>query len=276
MKRGAAVVLASFLFLTPALACEKHRAAAAVEKAPYTLKALSPEVLTPGEQATLRVALGNTDGTPVVADSLVVAHTEKFHLLLISADFKEYHHIHPQPVAGTPGVYEAPFTPNQTAFRLWADITPPGGQAYVPGTMGTLEKKPAIDLKPTGRANSGQISALIETPTFNAGEDAVVRIALRDADGKPLAGAEPYLGALGHLVGFSVDGKRILHAHPVDETYPASGVLSFHVNAPQSGIWKLFLQVQQNGAVHTLPFTVAVARSSVKPVKAKGDQHDHH
>lgn len=278
MKTGVTFALTFLLLSMPVLACEKHRAmtAADQQRAPYTLRVLSPETLIPGQNATVKLTLNNPDNTPIDESMLAIVHEKKMHLLIISGDFKEYHHIHPQQVTGESGVYEATFTPKKTGFYLWTDVTPPGGQAYVATMLGTLAKKSDIDLKPQQQASSTGITASIADATLIAGSDAQIQIALRDDAGKPLTLVEPYLGALGHLVGFSVDGKRILHAHPVDDEYPASGVLSFHVNAPHSGIWKLFLQVQQNGTVHTFPFTVAVARAAVKPVNTKGGQHDHH
>ena len=68
-----------------------------------------------------------------------------------------------------------------------------------------------------------------------------------------------YLGAGGHLVALREGDLAFLHVHPEDD--PAAwtaGRVSFQTTFPTAGRYRLFLQTQVAGAVHTAAFTQEV------------------
>jgi hypothetical protein len=71
-----------------------------------------------------------------------------------------------------------------------------------------------------------------------------------ERDGRPVTDLQPYLGALGHLVMLRAGDLAYLHTHPDAER------LSFGLEAPPPGDYRLYLQFQHAGAVHTAAFTV--------------------
>jgi hypothetical protein len=76
------------------------------------------------------------------------------------------------------------------------------------------------------------------TVSVETGRDATVNFPLTDGGGKPVTDLEPYMGARGHLVVLSADGKESVHAHP-DEGGKAGGeMVSFGVHFPAAGVYK--------------------------------------
>lgn len=67
-------------------------------------------------------------------------------------------------------------------------------------------------------------------------------------DGKPIE-TEPYLGAGGHLVALREGDLAFLHVHPNDE-----GV-AFEADLEPDTRYRLYLQFQHEGKVHTAEFT---------------------
>ena len=68
-------------------------------------------------------------------------------------------------------------------------------------------------------------------------------------DGKPVE-TEPYLGAGGHLVALREGDLAYLHVHPVD-----GGGVEFETELDPDSRYRLYLQFQHEGEVHTAEFT---------------------
>ena len=65
---------------------------------------------------------------------------------------------------------------------------------------------------------------------------------------------QDYLGAKGHLVALREGDLAFLHVHPDADR------LRFGATFPGAGRYRLFLQFQVDGQVHTAAFTQAVGR----------------
>jgi hypothetical protein len=72
-------------------------------------------------------------------------------------------------------------------------------------------------------------------------------------DGRPVAIGD-YLGAKGHLVALREGDLAFLHVHPDERS------LRFEATFPTAGRYRLFLQFQVDGRVHTAEFTREVGR----------------
>jgi hypothetical protein len=88
-------------------------------------------------------------------------------------------------------------------------------------------------------------------------------------DGKPVTDLQPYLGAYGHLVALRAGDLAYLHVHPDGapddgKTPPGPGI-TFYAEVPSRGDYRLFLDFQHAGAVHTVDFT---ARAGEKTAPA--------
>jgi hypothetical protein len=72
-------------------------------------------------------------------------------------------------------------------------------------------------------------------------------------DGRPVA-VQDYLGAKGHLVALRQGDLAFLHVHPDEDS------LRFMATFPTAGTYRLFLQFQTGGRVHTAALTQEVSR----------------
>jgi hypothetical protein len=72
-------------------------------------------------------------------------------------------------------------------------------------------------------------------------------------NGRPVA-VQDYLGAKGHLVALRQGDLAFLHVHPDEDR------LRFMATFPTAGRYRLFLQFQVDGRVHTAAFTQEVSR----------------
>ena len=72
-------------------------------------------------------------------------------------------------------------------------------------------------------------------------------------DGRPVK-LDKYLGAKGHLVALREGDLAFLHVHPDERS------LRFEATFPSAGRYRLFLQFQVDGRVHTAAFTHEVSR----------------
>jgi hypothetical protein len=77
------------------------------------------------------------------------------------------------------------------------------------------------------------------------------------ADGSPLTDLERYLGAYGHLVVLREGDLGYVHVHPEDQL--SGGAVKFWLAAPSPGRYRMFLDFQRAGTVHTAAYTLVVA-----------------
>ncbi len=210
-----------------------------------------------GQPARISFRIVDHDGD-VVRDGFQVEAERRLHLIIARRDLTGYQHLHPTkavdgtwstpvtlPVAGTYRVF-ADFQRDGVKHVLAADLTVPG--SYTPEALPTPAPSAAVD----GFTVSLQHDAL------RAGKEGDLDFTVL-RDGKPVAGIEPYLGARGHLVALREGDLAYLHVHPHDGRQPA-GVVPFSADFVSAGRYRLFLQFQVAGHVHTAAFTVEVTR----------------
>ena len=102
-----------------------------------TAKIHTDQPLVPGQRVKGFLDLNKMDGASVGPPDLIVAHTERIHLLLIDSTLTDYHHEHPQ-VSRVPGEYPFSFTPQKPgSYLAWVDVRarPWGLQEYVTTTI---------------------------------------------------------------------------------------------------------------------------------------------
>ena len=208
-----------------------------------------------GQPATISFRIVGRDGE-VVRDGFQVEAERRLHLIIARRDLTGYQHLHPteavdgtwstpvtMPVAGTYRVF-ADFQRDDVKHVLAADLTVPG--AYLPSPL------PA----PATTAITEGFTVSLQHEELRAGEEGDLDFTVL-RDGRPVAAIEPYLGARGHLVALREGDLAYLHAHPHDDEQPA-GAVPFSADFASSGRYRLFLQFQVEGVVHTAAFTVEV------------------
>jgi hypothetical protein len=220
---------------------------------------LVPETtsLRAGVPGTVRFRVRGPDGAPVT--KFAVVNESRLHLLIVRRDLSGYQHLHPS--LGEDGVWSTPLTlagagawravadfavvganGAQTAFTLGVDLIVAG--AYTPQALPDPARESVV----------GGLTVTYEgTPQRGSTAPLTMRVF---RDGAPVAGLEPYLGTLGHLVVFRLGDIGYLHVH-ADPPMSTSQV-RFWLTAPSPGTYRMFFDFKLDGRVRTAAFTVVV------------------
>jgi hypothetical protein len=183
-----------------------------------------------------------------------VEHTKRMHLILARRDLTGFQHLHPEQARDgtwTTAVRLA----DAGSYRLLADFSH-RGEARTLATDLRVDGPAALEPLPAPRATAvsdGGFDVRLDAASARPGEEATLRFTITN-DGAPVQ-TEPYLGAGGHLVALREGDLAFLHVHPQEGEDAAVG---FDVTFPTEGRYRLFLQFQHAGRVHTVAFTQEV------------------
>jgi hypothetical protein len=188
------------------------------------------------------------DGRPVTRFAIV--HEKPLHLIVLRHDLTGYQHVHP--TMAPDGTWTVALSlPAPGPYRAYADFT----------ALDAAGKQNAVvlgvDLPAGGAAASAQPDEGLTVShegslTVGVAEPLLFRVTRH---GAPVT-LQPYLGAYGHLTVIRPDDLAYLHIHP--EPGLADGAARFWIAAPSTGTFRLFLDYQVDGKVHTAEFSVTV------------------
>jgi hypothetical protein len=219
----------------------------------------TPTPLTAGQAAMLsfQPQQADDDKAPV---PLATVHEKKMHLIVVSKDLGEFYHEHPEFKAS--GRYDVPFTFKAGGdYVLFQDYQPEGSGHQ----LGRQEVSVAGSKKAPAQFNAdalqwtkdGYQATLAFDKPVQVGQSLALSINL-SRNGQPVADLDNYLGALGHMVVISQDTKQYLHVHPQDQADKGPKI-GFQTMFEQAGLYRVFLQFNHGGQIHTADFTVNVA-----------------
>lgn len=215
--------------------------------------------LTAGAADEFRFTVQGLDRQTV--KTFAIVHEKPLHLIVVRRDLSGYQHLHP--AMAPDGTWTVPLTlPTPGIWRAYADFTAvddaTGGQ--IPATLG-VDLVAEGDYTPTplpAPAREATVDGFVTTyegtPQVGAAQPLLFRVF---TDGAPVAGLERYLGAYGHLVVVRDGDLGYVHVHPEPEL--AGGAIKFWLTAPSPGRYRMFLDFQVAGQVHTAEFTVLIA-----------------
>jgi hypothetical protein len=138
------------------------------------------------------------------------------------------------------------------SYRLFADFSHDGEPQTLATDLrvdGTADLRPLPEPEPTAVSDGGY-QVRLAAGQARPGQEADLRFTITK-DGVPVE-TEPYLGAGGHLVALRDGDLAFLHVHPMDDS------VRFAATFPTEGRYRLFLQFQHEGRVHTVAFTQEV------------------
>jgi hypothetical protein len=184
-------------------------------------------------------------------------HDYPLHLFVVSEDFRDFQHIHPQ-MDGR-GDWTVPWRAAQRGrYFVYGDFLPAGGAPQMLQRTISVE---ASSRRKKVEAEELRATLSTSTPGLRTGDEARITIALTDAkNGAPVTDLQTYLGAWGHLFVLHEGRDEALHAHPDSTSTTAGGpTIAFDVLFPRPGTYHLWMQVQRRGAIVTLPFVVRVS-----------------
>ncbi len=203
-----------------------------------------------------------------------VTHTKQMHVIVVRKDLANFQHVHPEFNADSGRFTLKDLTfPAEGDYRIFADFAAEGGQkdsmgmplaitlsedvkvgtSYIQAPLGTEEKSKTF---------GGMQVNLMTHSALKAGEEAMVMFNLSQG-GKPVTDLQEYLGALGHAVVLREGNLDFIHAHPMEDSISnQNGTVSFMINFPEAGRYKIFTQFQRAGKVITTDFVVSVEEGS--------------
>ena len=205
-----------------------------------------------------------------------LTHTKVLHLIVVRKDLAYFQHVHPEfdPATGMFTIKDLTF-PVDGQYRIFADFAATGGQMDAMGMpLTTVDSEDVavgnvanyspqqIGTEETTKTFDGMTAKLATHGTLTSGADNILMFNL-SVNGKPVTDLQPYLGALGHAVVLREGNLDYIHAHPIEDvTAKQSGTVSFMVDFPEAGTYKIFTQFQRNGKVITTDFVVTVVQGS--------------
>jgi hypothetical protein len=194
----------------------------------------------PGIAAALRFRIVDAHGDPV--HDFDVEHTKRMHLIVVRRDMTGFQHLHPELAAdGTWSVDLKLIDPG--SYRVFADFSHEGEKQTL---ASDLRVDGAAELRPlAGPSNVARVDG------YEVHRDGLDFTITRD--GRAVT-PDPYLGARGHLVALREGDLAYLHVHPEEDA------VAFSADFPTPGRYRLFLQFQDGGRVHTAEFTNEVAQ----------------
>lgn len=208
--------------------------------------------LDAGQTNRFSFTIGGPEGRPLTAYERL--HDRELHLIVVSSDLAEFHHVHPTRDGGGTWAIDLPSL-QPGAHRAYADFQPRGGEQLTLGVNLTVPGQVPAPTK-LGERHTVEVDdyqvALSGDP--KPGVDSEVTITVR-RDGEVIT-TEPYLGAAGHLVAIRDGDLAYLHVHPLDDE-PA-GPVRFAVEVPSAGTYGMYFDFSVDGVVRTAAFTTVI------------------
>ncbi len=210
------------------------------------------------------------------------------HMIIVRKDLNVIIHRHP-PI-GADGTFSQTITfPKPGPYRMVLDVYPaePAGAGGVNGfaqtnyqLFGNFDVKGAYKPTPLGAPSSiatvdgyhFKIVKIVPSP-LKAIQSALVYMTVTDPNGKPVT-LTPWYGALAHAIFFHKGRFEYFHTHvcspgaggctsvfggsKVVGSSATPGHLTVGVLLPDSGTWRLFLQMKAGGKILSAPFVLPV------------------
>jgi len=184
--------------------------------------------------------------------------TKLMHFYLVRSDLTGFQHVHPTMAAD--GTWTAPLTAAQPgSYRVYAQFVVKGadevlGQSVtVPGSATTSAlAAPSV----TTEVDGYTLTVGGDKPMAGMTHQLTISVA---KDGQPVTDLQPYLDTYAHLTAFHAGDLAFAHLHPQGAVNGDHGgpKLTFEAMLPKSGDWRLFVQFQTGGVLHTAAVTVA-------------------
>ena len=216
--------------------------------------------VTAGQPSTYSFRITQPGGATLT--SYQVEQTKQLHFYLVRSDLTGFEHLHPTLTAdGTWTVTVDPGTAG--SYRVFTQF-----QALTAGKVTPLVLSQPLTV--TGPPTSDQPlpapTSTTETDgyqvtlsgTITSGADSTLTIQVSH-DGQPVTDLQPYLGVYAHLTAFHQGDLAFAHLHPTGTVDGDHGgpTLTFHTAFDKPGQYRVFIQFQTTGTLHTAEVTMA-------------------
>ena len=221
----------------------------------------------------LSFELFGQDGHAFDESLLKITHEKKMHFILVSNDFSNYQHLHPE-FKNNLWQVDVALDAN-TGYQAYVDIDSNEDGAETlrfPVLVGTPTAKAKVSQRETTLSKDGVQVKMSASNGFVTGKENEVTFSITQ-NGKTI-NPENYLGAKGHVVALGDDPNTFIHGHPSED---GDSEAHFAFMFEKTGTYTLFAQFQVGGVVRTYPFTITVGGGSATgaaPID-ESQPHDH-
>ncbi|MEU1510421.1 hypothetical protein [Kitasatospora sp. NPDC005748] len=231
----------------------------AAEQDGYRLDLRSAE-LPAGRATACSFTITGPDGGPVT--DFAEHQGKKLHFYAIRSDLTGFQHLHPTMAAdGTWTADLSALAPGD--WRLYTSFLPNtgprAGELVLSRTVTVPGAAPAVPLPaPAGSTTVDGYTVDLRSEPM-AGAHRLTATVSRD--GRPVTDLQPYLDSYAHLTAFHQGDRALAHLHPTDRVDGEHGgpTLTFMALLGAPGNWRVFLQFQTAGQLHTAELTLNVA-----------------
>jgi hypothetical protein len=198
---------------------------------------------------------------PVSASELAITHERKLHMLVFDAGLKEFIHEHPE-YNEKDGVWSVSLSINTSGtYKVWMQGELTSGDEFTTGEeLKVTDGKPAnavpTSLDPSNKGAEGNSAVELSYRGLKANKMAMIDMIFSRTDGSKLE-LTPFLGAIAHVVATPLDGKSLIHVHPMDGHEPHKGMI--HAMFPKAGDYRLWVQFVDAGNMRVIPLSVRVS-----------------
>lgn len=188
-----------------------------------------------------------------------IDQTKKLHFYLVRSDLTGFAHLHP--TMAPDGTWTATLPALRPGkWRAYVSATPSGAKPVLLSTPITVagQAKDVPLPQPSQTADvDGYRLTVSGKPMSGMADEVTARI---DERGKPVTDLQPYLDSYAHVSAFHAGTMAFAHLHPQGPVHGAHGGpnLRFHAEFPSPGQWRVFLQFQVAGRLHTAALTMLV------------------
>jgi hypothetical protein len=216
--------------------------------------------VTAGRPGTIRFQIVGSDGTPVT--TFADDQTKQMHFYVVRSDLTGFQHVHPSMAAdGTWSASLAALPPG--SYRMYASFIAASGDKQTalmlgePFTVaGAVTPVPLPAVASTAHVDGYTLTFAGHTVTGLAGNLTLTVT----KDGKPVTDLQPYLESYAHVSAVHAGDLAFAHLHPDGEVNGDHGgpTLSLNTTFGKTGDWRLFVQFQTGGVLHTAAVTLNV------------------
>jgi hypothetical protein len=231
----------------------------------------NPDRIEAGKEVELALTPRDESDSTVVVE-LQETHEKLIHVIAVNEELTWFDHIHAEP--DNTGAYKVRETfPAAGKYLVYADYKSTVGgpqtdrlQLDVVGnkkTSSTRQHQAKIESETDGYSLSIQNGSNLKTGSVSLP-------ILLEKDGKKVerADIENYLGAVAHIILIGQNDKAFVHIHP--ESTDISPIHA-HADISKPGVYRMWVQFQTNGKVHTADFTLNFEQGA----KTKEASHRH-
>jgi hypothetical protein len=215
-----------------------------------------------GQASVYRFQIIQAGGSPLTRYQ--TEQTKLLHFYLVRNDLTGFEHLHSALAAD--GTWTVRVRPAKAgSYRVFTQFTGlPAGEpvSLVLSWPLTVTGPTAPQVPLPDPATTTQVAGYTLTVTGHSqvGRDSALTITVT-RHGHPVTSLQPYLGTYAHLTAFHEGDLGFAHLHPSGPVHGSHGgpVLHFRAILPESGRYRLFVQFQAGGTLHTAQFTLPVS-----------------